>query len=152
MTSLFCLKDLNGRWSLPPANSPDPVVRNRFLDNWHWWVLFRNGIRIEYLHSNNSDAKLMHIFPSQVPFPRLFTVPGIDAVSISSTLLRMPSGVRNPTMIFGTPRRNDCIQNFISFRSKVIISRSLRISALVLSSTQLIELPSDGLESHTKDN
>jgi hypothetical protein len=91
----------------------------------------------------------MHIFPSQVPFPRLFTVPGIDAVSISSTLFKMPSGVRNPTMIFGTPRRNDCIQNFMSLRSNVTISLSFRMSALVFSSTQLIGLPSVGLESHT---
>lgn len=101
------------------------------------------------LQSSNADAKLIHIFPSHVPFPRLFTVPGIDAVSISSTLFKMPSGVRNPTMILGTPRRNDCIQNFISLRSNVIISLSFRISALVFSSTQLMGLPSVGFESHT---
>lgn len=89
------------------------------------------------------------MFPSQVPFPLLLTVPGIEAVSISSTLFKIPSCVRNPTMILGTPRRKDCIQNFISLRSKVIISLSFRISALVLSSTQLIGLSSDGFESHT---
>ena len=89
------------------------------------------------------------MFPSQVPFPRLFTVPGIEEVSISSTLFRIPSGVRNPTMILGTPRRNDCIQNFMSLRSNVIMSLSFRISALVFNSTQLVGLPSVGLESHT---
>src|SRR5882724_5863241 len=101
------------------------------------------------LQSSNADAKLIHILPSQVPFPRLFTVPGIEAVSISSTLFKIPSGVRNPTIILGTPRRNDCIQNFMSLRSNVIMSLSFRISALVFSSTQLMELPSVGLESHT---
>jgi len=90
------------------------------------------------------------MLPSHVPFPRRLTVPGIEAVSISSTLFRIPSGVRNPTMILGTPRRNDWIQNFINFRSKVIMSRSFRMSALVFNSTQLIGPSSVGLISHTE--
>jgi hypothetical protein len=70
-------------------------------------------------------------------------------VSISSTLFRMPSCVLKPTIILGTPSRKDWIQNFISFRSKVTMSLSFRISALVFSSTQFIGLSSVGLESQT---
>lgn len=105
---------------------------------------------MKYSQSSNPAAKLMHIFPSQVPFPLLFTVPGILAVSISSTLFRNPSGVLNPTIILGTPNKKDWIQNFISLRSNVSISRSLRISALVFSSTQFMGwVGSWGLASHT---
>jgi hypothetical protein len=84
--------------------------------------------------------------PFQVFFPRHLTRPGIEIVCISSTRLRNPSGVRYPTMILGTPRRNDCIQNFNSFRSSATMSL---ISALVFSSTQFIGLSPDGLESQT---
>lgn len=105
-------------------------------------------IRIN-LQSSNAAAKLMHILPSHVPFPRLLTVPGIEAVSISSTLFKIPSGVLKPTMTFGTPRRKDCIQNFINFLSNAMRSRSFRMSAVVLSSTQLMGPPSVGFESHT---
>lgn len=59
------------------------------------------------LQSSNEEAKLIHMFPSHVPLPRLLTVPGIEAVSISSIRFKNPSGVRNPTIIFGTPRRKD---------------------------------------------
>ncbi len=103
----------------------------------------------ESLQSSSADAKLMHMLPSQVP-PLFFTVPGIEVVSISSILFRIPSGVRNPTIILGTPRRNDCIQNFISFLSKLIMSLSFRISALVFNSIQLIGLSSQGFASQTK--
>lgn len=101
------------------------------------------------LHSKNSAAKLMHTFPSHWR-PRFATVPGIPSTSISSTLWRIPSRERKPTMIFGTPSRNDWIQNFMSFRSKLSLSRSLRISAEVLSSTQWIGSPGlGGFESQT---
>lgn len=92
----------------------------------------------------------MHTFPSHWALPRRRTVSGIFTVSISSSLSSRPSRDRNPTMIFGTPSRNDWIQNFMSLRSKLSMSRSDRISAEVLSSTQFIGLPfSWGLTSHT---
>lgn len=62
----------------------------------------------------------------------------------------MPSRERKPTMILGTPSRKDWAQNLRSLRSKLSRSRSDRMSALVLSSTQLIGEPGvGGLESQT---
>ncbi len=94
----------------------------------------------------------MHMVPSHVPLPCLLTIPGIEAVFISSILFKKPSGVLNPTIIFGTPSKNDWIQNFINLRSRVTISLSFRISAVVFSSTQLIGESSTGLQSHTESN
>lgn len=102
------------------------------------------------IQSRNASAKLIHMFPSHVPLLRLLTVPGIAAVSSSSTRTRIPLWLRKPTMIFGTPRRKDCIQNFINLRSKASISRSERGSTDVLSSTQLMPLSGTaGLMSQT---
>src|ERR1700733_551454 len=68
----------------------------------------------------------------------------------SSSRVRIPSAVRKPTMIFGTPSKNDCIQIFKSFRSNLIWSRSLLISAEVFNSTQLTgRFLSSGLMSQT---
>lgn len=69
---------------------------------------------------------------------------------MSSTRCRMPSRERNPTIMRGTPSRNDWIQNLSSLRSKLSRSRSLRNSADVLSSTQFIGSPAfRGLQSQT---
>lgn len=103
-----------------------------------------------YLQSNNPAAKLIHMFPSHVAFPLLFTVPGIFSVSISSILTRIPFWSRKPTIIFGTPRRKDWIQNFISLRSKARRSRSDWGLTEVLSSTQLMRVVGgSGLMSQT---
>ena len=88
------------------------------------------------IHSRKAAAKLMQTFPSQDPLPTFFTFPGILAVSSSSSRWTIPFWSRNPTIIFGTPSKNDCAQNLSSFRSYLSMSRSLRISAEVLSSTQ----------------
>lgn len=149
MTSFFDSKDFNRRRAFLPSNSPDPIVcdgsfydyRDLVIDDRRWIVA---------LQSSRLAAKLIHMLPSQVPFPLLLTVLGIEAVSISSIRFKKPSGVRNPTMIFGTPSRKDWIQNFISFLSRLIISRSFRMSAVVLSSIQLIGLSSVGFESQTR--
>lgn len=91
----------------------------------------------------------MQMLPSHCR-PRRATVSGIEATSMSSTRCRMPSRDRKPTMMRGTPSRNDWIQNLSSLRSKLSRSRSLRISAEVLSSTQLMGSPAlGGLESQT---
>lgn len=101
------------------------------------------------LHSKKALAKLIHTLPSHC-LPLRATVVGIEATSISSSFWRIPSRDRNPTMILGTPRRNDWIQNLSSLRSKFSLSRSLRMSMEVLSSTQLIGSPAlGGFESHT---
>lgn len=100
--------------------------------------------------SRNALAKLIHVFPSHLARPRFCTLKGMLAVSISSSLSSLPSLERNPTMIFGTPSKKDWIQNFSSLRSKFSMSRSFRISALVLSSTHLMGAPfSGGFESQT---
>lgn len=102
------------------------------------------------LHSRNAAAKLMQIFPSHEPLPSFLTFPGILAVSSSSNRCTMPFWSRNPTMILGTPSRKDCAQNLSNFRSYLSISRSLRISADVFSSTQWIGSSfRSGLQSHT---
>jgi len=108
------------------------------------------GFFVRNPQSRNALAKLIHVFPSHFPPPRFCTLNGIVAVSISSSRSSLPSRERNPTMILGTPSRKDWIQNFSSFRSKFSMSRSFRISALVLSSTHLMGAPfSGGLESQT---
>lgn len=88
-------------------------------------------------HSRKPAAKLIQIFPSQSCFPRL-AISGIACVSISSRLVRIPSLVRNPTMILGTPSKKDCAQNLRSLRSNFVWSLSFEIWAAVLSSTQLM--------------
>jgi len=148
MPCLLNLEHLNRGRPFLPSNPPNAVANYRSPQNWFLLIESWNPCKAN-LQSSNADVKLIHIFPSQVPFPRLLTVPAIEAVSISSILFKMPSGVRNPTIILGTPSRKDCIQNFMSLRSKVIISLSLRMSALVFNSTQFMGLPSVGLESQT---
>ena len=150
MARLLDLEHFYNWGPLLPSNAPNSIPGYCGPQNC---IAVRNTafktLKLNYSQSSSADAKLMHILPSQVPFPALLTAPGIDAVSISSILFRIPSGVRNPTIILGTPSRNDCIQNFISLRSKVIISLSFRMSALVFSSTQFTGLPSEGLASQT---
>jgi len=100
--------------------------------------------------SRKAAVKLIHKFPFQVFLPLRLTMPGILLVSNSSSLSKMPILLRNPTMILGTPSRNDCIQNFRSFLSYLNMSLSLSIKAEVLSSTQLIGSSLlSGLRSHT---
>lgn len=95
--------------------------------------------------------KLIHKLPSQVLFPRFFTIPGKSFVSSSSTLCNIPSLLRKPITILGTPSRKDWTQNLSNFRSNFSLSLSFWISADVLSSTQLTGLscPPVGLQSHT---
>ena len=88
----------------------------------------------------NPAAKLIHIFPSQVAFPLLFAIPGIFSVSISSTRSRTPFWSLKPTIIVGTPKRNDWIQNFMSLRSNASRSRSDWGEMDVLSSIQFIRV------------
>lgn len=103
------------------------------------------------LQSKNSAAKLRHISAFHLGFGPALTMSGIVCVSNSFNSVNMPSLVRNPTMIFGTPSKNDCIQYFISFLWKFSISCGPRISPDVLSSTQFIGLPcSAGFESQTR--
>lgn len=80
----------------------------------------------------------MQMFPSQVTLPPFLTLFGMLAVSSSSKRWTIPRSSRKPTMILGTPSKNDCAQNFSSFRSYFTMSRSFLISADVLSSTQWI--------------
>ncbi len=148
MPSFLNLEHLNSGRPFPPPNPPNTIANYRGFQDCSTLVETSKQFRADS-QSSKADAKLIHIFPSQVPFPRLLTVPGIEAVSISSILFNIPSGVRNPTMIFGTPRRKDCIQNFMSLRSNATISLSFRMSTLVFNSTQLIGLPSVVLQSHT---
>ena len=92
----------------------------------------------------------MQVLPSQRFLPWLLTISGMLWVSSSSSRVRIPSAVRKPTIIFGTPSKNDCIQIFKSFRSNLIWSRSLLISAEVFNSTQLTgRFLSSGLMSQT---
>lgn len=101
-------------------------------------------------HSRKTPAKLTHMSAFHEGLGRELTVCGIRCVSISSRLARTPSRVRKPTMILGTPSRNDWIQNFMSLRWKTSASWGPRISTDVLSSTQLIGAPfSTGFESQT---
>lgn len=60
-----------------------------------------------HIQSRNALAKLIHMLASQLRTPRFAAVPGIEAVWISSSLVRMPPCERKPTMILGTPRRKD---------------------------------------------
>ena len=92
----------------------------------------------ENLQSKNPAVKLIHTLPSHVPFPLFFTVLGKLSVCSSSRLSRTPSLLLNPTMIFGTPKRKDWIQNLSNLRSYFRISRSVLGVAAVLSSTQLM--------------
>ena len=92
------------------------------------------------IHSRKAAAKLMETFPSQLPFPCLLTRPGMFFVSSSSMWSRMPRFVLKPTIILGTPSRNDWIQNFWSLRSYLSMSLSFSMHAEVLSSTQSIGL------------
>jgi hypothetical protein len=74
----------------------------------------------------------------------------MDCVLISSSRSRVPVFERNPTMIFGTPSRNDWIQNLSNLRSNFRRSLSDWISSEVFSSTQLIGcVGSSGFRSHT---
>lgn len=68
------------------------------------------------LQSKKAAAKLTQMSAFQAGFGRAFTVCGILCVSISLISTRMPSRVRKPTMIFGTPNRKDWIQYFMSLR------------------------------------
>lgn len=77
----------------------------------------------------------MHTFPSQLPLPFNLTNVGIFAVSSSSKLCRIPSLLRKPTIILGTPSKNDWIQNLRSLRSYLRMSRSDKGVAAVFSST-----------------
>lgn len=67
-------------------------------------------------HSKKTPAKLTHISAFHLGFGCELTISGILCVSISLTSTRMPSLVRNPTIILGTPRRKDWIQYFMSLR------------------------------------
>lgn len=103
-----------------------------------------------HLHSRNEAAKLTHVFPSQLWDPCLFTVPGMLWVSKSCSRSSCPDFDRNPTMIFGTPSRKDCIQNLHNLRSNLSWSESDWISSEVFNSTQLIGCSlSSGLRSQT---
>ena len=101
-------------------------------------------------HSMKEAVKLIQIFPSHVRLPLRLMLPGMLCVSNSSTLCNMPSLLRNPTTIFGTPSRNDCAHIRSNFRSNFTTLLSSRISSDVLSSTQFIGCSlSSGLQSHT---
>jgi hypothetical protein len=102
------------------------------------------------IHSRKLAAKLMQVLPSQRFLPRLLTISGMLWVLSSSSCVRIPSAVRKPTIIFGTPSKNDCIQIFKSFRSNLTWSRSLSTLAEVFNSTQLTgRFLSSGLMSQT---
>jgi hypothetical protein len=73
---------------------------------------------VSFKNAKKSAAKFMHVLPSQ-HFVPLRTIPGIFPVSNSCTPLRIPCLLRHPTIIFGTPRRNDCAQNLSSLRSNL---------------------------------
>src|SRR4051812_32408788 len=67
---------------LRTLHTPSPVIvafRTAVVRHMSWKSM--NG---KHLQSSKEAAKLMHMFPSQVPLPCLFTVEGIDAVSSSS--------------------------------------------------------------------
>lgn len=107
-------------------------------------------VMVRFNQSRKLAVKLMQRLPSHVPLPLLFTVLGMFFVSSSSSRCRIPFLLRNPTIILGTPRRNDCIQNFSSFRSYLSMSLSFSISADVFSSTQWMGSSLlSGLQSHT---
>lgn len=101
-------------------------------------------------HSRKTAVKLMHMLPSHAFLLFFFTFPGILDVFNSSRRWRTPDLLRNPTIILGTPSRNDWIQNLRSFLSNLAISRSFWISSEVFSSTQLTGRSlTSGLKSHT---
>ena len=156
-------------WTQYPHDLPPQSWRPRWSGLWvgaecatrhrQWWSLltlscvnqYEKGWtqRGEHEHSKNIAVKLMHMFPSQ-RFESRLTATGMSCVSNSRTSRRIPACVRKPTMIFGTPRRNDCIQNFNNFRWNFFWSWGFRISAEVLSSTQLMGLSFwSGLQSQT---
>lgn len=122
--------------------SPNIKIRRDDLCGHEW----------NHSHSRNAAVKLMQTFPSQLPFPSLLTLPGIVWVSMSSSRNSIPCLSRNPTTIFGTPRRKDCAQNLSSFRSNLIFSLSLNSSEVVFNSTQLMGSSfRAGFESQTED-
>lgn len=90
---------------------------------------------VDLMKSSIAAAKLMQVLPSHVPCPCRFTMEGIFCVSCSINFSKWPSGDRKPTMIFGTPRRKDCAQNFKSFRSYFTSSFCVTGCWAVLSST-----------------
>ena len=103
-------------------------------------------------HSRKAAVKLMQRLPSHIPLPCL-TTPGMFLVSSSSSLCRIPFWLRKPTIILGTPSKNDCIQNFSNLRSYLSISLSFAVSAVVFNSTQLMGSSlSSGLQSHTEQS
>jgi hypothetical protein len=149
MARLFKLVhfDLRDPFSFP--YSPDAVPGNHSFEPCQVISTRPQQCR-KSIHSRKLAAKLMQVLPSQRFLPRLLTISGILWVLSSSSRIRIPSAVRKPTIILGTPSKNDCIQNFKSFRSNLIWSRSLLISAEVFNSTQLIgRFLSSGLMSQT---
>lgn len=107
-------------------------------------------LTIGHLQSRKLAVKLIQRLPSHEFLPLRLTKPGILFVSNSSSRCKIPILLRNPIMIFGTPSKKDCIQNFRSFRSYLSMSLSFSIIADVLSSTQLIGSSlSSGLQSQT---
>lgn len=143
--AFFKSEDLNDMGFLSSSNPPYAITFDSCLKPWlERCLLVRSllntpsyGECAANLHSRNSAVKLIHRFPSQDLLP-LLTIAGIDFVSSSSIALKIPFLLRNPTIIFGTPRRKDWAQNFKSFRSNLCWSLGWRISSLVFSSTQLI--------------
>ena len=149
MTRFFKLVHFELRDFFSFPYSPDTVLGNHSFEPWP--VISRRPQQCRGpIHSRKLAAKLMQVLPSQRFLPRLLTISGMLWVLSSSSRIRIPSAVRKPTIIFGTPSKNDCIQNFKSFRSNLIWSRSLLISADVFNSTQLIgRFLSSGLISQT---
>lgn len=137
---LLDLEELDDGRFLRLADPPSAIVADSLFEPC---AISRNAKRqitkrraIVDIHSRNAAAKLIHTFPSQVRRPVLLTMPGILAVSSSSRRWTTPCGSRKPTMILGTPSRNDWAQNLRSFLSYLSMSRSERSSAEVFSSTQ----------------
>lgn len=92
----------------------------------------------------------MQRLPSQRFWPTCLTHFGISWVLNSSRRRSCPSRLLKPTIIIGTPSKNDWAQNFKSFRSKVTCCWYAPISSEVFSSTQFIgEFLSSGRQSHT---
>lgn len=88
----------------------DSSVRNTSMTLEFSCLLIRqtpSPVIVSFKKSRKEAAKLIQRLPSHVPFPVLLTVPGMDAVSISSSRCRIPFRLLKPTIIFGTPRRKD---------------------------------------------
>ena len=106
---------------------------------------------VKLSQSRKAAVKLMQRLPSHAPLPCRLTTPGMFLVSSSSILCKIPFWLRKPTMILGTPSKNDCIQNFNSLRSYLSMSLSFAIAAEVFNSTQLMGSSLfSGLQSHTE--